>query len=477
MSAPDLSEETVSALRSAGLTAHTTVLLGAGASVTSGLPTWDQLAERVLVASGAVGSPEEAQLLLTRQDPLIVVEAARSALGSDWERKLRASLYEGVTAAEFSALHRATAAHAIESGPGGTTLATLNFDTLLEGALEAEVGAAALPATTSVAPDGHDGFVVHHLHGIVTPTSSEGVVVALTDVLELVEQESPWQLVFLRRVVERGAVIIAGTSYRDPDIRQWFHAALAEAPSHHAVFVILAREGFGVTKEEFRSLARSLSLQWTAIGIRPVLVHDYADAAQVVRELRYIDRDGYLSPADRAACVWRHHEHDFRALQNAYVAFLREDAEILQGVLDVETLNVSLWLSDADGTLARWASQDRHYDGASALRRADTGFDSMWIAGRALGSDELLVKDLPPDRLRRWSSVIALPIPVLHPHLPAMTSAVITVGLPDEARRYESSSYRWKGPLADIGDAWSTRLTDGLEWPSGAYTSDTTSEA
>lgn len=459
MSAPDLTAAVMASLRGCGAEKHTTLLLGAGASTTSGLPGWDELVVRLLVDSGVVPDGEAGALVVSRQDPLIAVAAAREAYGATWDRKLRAALYDGIPSVEISPLHYAAVAHALGGAPAETSLATLNFDTLLEHALRAETEYPVIAATGEDVPPGLPTYVVRHLHGIVSPTQTRDVVLTLTDFLDLVAERDSWQSVFLRQAVGRGALIIAGTSYRDPDVRQWLHAALAEAPQEHAAVVLLARQGFDVTKAQFAELAKALSGQWTAIGLRPVLLDDFSDAAQVIRELRHVDSPGYRAPQERIAQIWDHHLEGFLPLQQEYVEQLRVDADDLRSAFDVDVLNLSLWLSDGRVMLARWAAQDRVFLDRHGLRRVETGFDSPWIAGQALGSDTLLHKDLPRDGVHRWTSVLALPLPAPHPVLPTATAGVLTIGLPEAAARYEGSKLLWGETLARVGDAWSSRLT------------------
>lgn len=445
-------------LRDSGAEKHTTIFLGAGASTTSGLPGWDELVTRLLLSGGVVGTSDSAQLLLSRQDPLMVVEAARAAHGLAWHRKLRKALYEGVVSTEFSPLQQAAVAHALNGDLGDTTLATLNFDNLLEQALEAETGEPAA-SRSAEAYDDTDPLTVHHLHGVVTPTAVSDVVLTLTEFLDLLSAASSWQLNFVHEAMSRGAFVIAGTSYRDPDVRQWLHAALKDAPSHHAAIALVAREGFRVSKTEYVALEKAISSQWSAVGIRAVLLHDFSDAAQVIRELRHVNDLDYLSPQERAALIWSAHTECFEDLQAEYVAVLQEQALVMKEVLDVEALNMSVWLADGGGKLVRWAAQDRVYSEISALRVVETGYDSPWIAGKALGSDALLIEDLQGDSNRRWKSVLALPIPVLHPTFPVMTSAVLTIGLPGLAEAYAGSELLWGASLSEIGDFWSERIS------------------
>lgn len=455
VSAPDLTADMMQQFQSCGAETHSTILLGAGASTTSGLPDWDTFATRLLQQSGSVPDEETANLLLARQDPLLVVEAARAASGDKWGQKLRKALYDGVTQQDPSPLHLAAVGHLL-GGDNDTSLVTLNFDTLLERAIEDETDLAPISAMDGL--DYADARVVYHLHGVITPKASEGVVLTLNDFTDLIANANSWQYEYLKAAVSRGALIIAGTSYRDPDVRQWLHLALKDKPQEHAALVLLARQAFSLSKGQFAKIQRALSDQWRAVGLEPVLLQDHADAAQIIRELRFIQRDDYQAPQQRASQLWESHATDFVNLQTAYVDYLEANAVALRDVLDVDHMNVSLWIADGSGKLARWAAQDRIYRDVAALRTVETGHDSPWIAGQALGFDTLLFQDVEPGHTRQWRSVLALPIPVPHPAMPALSAAVLTVGLPDIAERFETSRMLWGETLMEIADDWGDRL-------------------
>lgn len=255
-----------------------------------------------------------------------------------------------------------------------------------------------------------------------------------------------------------GALVIAGTSYRDPDVRHWLHTALRGQPSDREALVLLARQAFKMTKTQFEASKDALTNQWTAIGIQAVLLEDHADAAQIIRELHHVHGTSYLAPQERSRAIWDAHSRQFVELQTTYVELLDADAEVMSQELNVDRLNVTLWLADGTGGLVRWASHDRVYRSADALRRIDTGHDSQWIAGRALAGEELLHKDLDGGGTRRWRSVLALPISVPHPELPAVASAVLTLGLPKPAAEFAPTASIWGESLQNIANAWSERL-------------------
>jgi hypothetical protein len=158
--------------------------------------------------------------------------------------------------------------------------------------------------------------------------------------------------------------------------------------------------------------------------------------------------------------VWDAHATSFSELQAKYTDQLLLDAAELMEALDVPQLNLTLWLADAEGHLARWAAQDRVYRSLGDLRLVDSGHDSSWIAGRALGGESILFQDLPSGGSRRWDTVLAVPIRVEHSGLPEFATAVLSVGLPGRAKDYEGSSALWLDCILTIANAWSAILAE-----------------
>lgn len=459
MSAPDLTASKMRQFAESGADKHLTLLLGAGASTSSGLPNWNELATRLLLRTKSVATESAAALLLAQQDPMLVVEGVRKTPGANWNRRVAAALYDGITDPTPSALHVAAAAHFL-AGDGDTTLVTLNFDVLLESAIH---DGSEVPVESRVDDQRVSGkFAVHHLHGIVAQGDVRNVVLTLSDFNELLGDAESWQLALLRRAVLNGALVIAGTSYRDPDLRRWLHVALADQPDEHAALVILARQGFELSRDEFRQVESALIQQWSAVGLLPVIVEDHTDAAQVIRELRHVHRFGYIAPQERALAVWEAHSKGFHTLQVQYSDQLAADAEVLKSALGVDHLNVTLWLADGRGHIARWASQDRIYRDVENLRLVDSGHDSRWIAGRALGSEEPLFLDLDDGENRRWTTVLAMPVRVKFGGFPEFATAVISVGMHAKGTDFASNDADWLHVSLEIANAWSALLIRGL---------------
>lgn len=456
MSAPDLTAEMMTQFADSGSDRHLTLLLGAGASTSSGLPDWNELAIRLLVRSGSVASVESAELLVKRQDPLLVAEAARQIYGEAWDEGVEEALYEGRSDPKPSALHVAVAGYLLDGLSGDTTVLTLNFDTLIESAISQET-TTSVEARTNAEVQGVE-YVVYHLHGVVVPDGTRDIVLTLSDFNELLGDSNSWQLEVVNRAVRQGALVIAGTSYRDPDLRRWLHVALADQPEEHTALVLLAREGFKLSRHEFSEVEQALADQWRSVGLVPIVLEDFSDAAQIIRELRHVHDEEYLSPQERSQMIWDAHVEHFDALQVQYSDCLSEDAEKLCEAFDVEQLNLTLWLANAKGFLARWAAHDRYYRSVHELRLVESGHDSHWIAGHALGAEDILFKDLEVEETRRWSTVLAVPVRVAHSDLPEFATAVLSVGLPGAAKDYEPYEQNWLDAILTIANSWSDRL-------------------
>lgn len=441
-----------------GQGAHLTILLGAGASAPSGLPTWDTFAERLATLSGLVPRAKTARILLGRQDPTIVLEAAHARSGARWESHLQQALYgELPVQPSPSSLHFATVGHYLEA-PHSTTLSTLNFDDLLERAA-LEQGVQGVFADFEGFTGG-DGLTVHHLHGLVIDQGAFEPIVGFRDYAHLVANRDAWQKRFLSEALAGGPLLLAGTSYRDPDIRHWLHLIqTTEAPRHPAL-VTIVREGLGLARDEFSLVHSALTLEWESIGLEALKLHDLADVARIIRELRHVGNDDYESPASRARRAWNMHVRSFKRLQGRYSRVLAEDTRTVSDVLGLRAHRGTLWLSNGRGHLARWATAGTVYQNSRDLKRIPTGHDSSWIAGEALAAEEVKLKDVvrSPEVKPIWRSVLAIPIFAGDGVTPDIATAVLTFGIDASAsttfRRLRDST----AAISQLSRTWETRI-------------------
>lgn len=469
VAAPDLDQRVTDHLRDLVDGDSLAVLLGAGASMTVGLPNWETLAVEVLCRSRVINDPVVARDFLAGQDPMLAVEAARAVVDpNDWGDLLRDALYADVTGPPFpSALHTAVAGLAAQRPREQTRLFTLNFDVLLEEALDnalEEVGRkerAFIRAADTPRGDA-DTFEVHHLHGVITPTpgaAASPVVLGLADFVGLPTRS--WQFGELQQALQRGPIILAGTSYRDPDVREWVYELTRSGPQFPVV-ALLARASMGLTRSQYRDVEEALIKQWNAVGVTPLLLHDHADAAQAIRELPHVSDTGYRPPLLRAQGLWSVLCRDFDHRQVSHSDALIEDLHELQSRLGDDT-NVTLWVADGAGSLVRYASPDRRYREEAMLKRVPMGFDSPWIAARCMAIDDVYVDEpaRDPDSTRRWKSVVASPIAVEAPGGPPFVAAVLSSATTTPLEDHDVDE--WYELLGERANVWSSRLKDVAE--------------
>jgi hypothetical protein len=458
VTASEIDDRILSPVKHAHGSGQVTVLLGAGASVTSGLPNWEEFATSLLLHSGAVSSRSLAEHLVSRQDPLLVAEAAKAS-SDDWPATLGSALYPSNVEAGYSPLHLAAANLRLTSSTGRIKLATLNFDVLLEDALTDNEPDRNVTSIFDSALSDPNELEVHHLHGLVLEDGCFDVVLTLTDYTGILETPATWQLDYLQHSVENGALVIAGTSYRDPDLRQWLHLALRSRSTSHPAVVLLAREAFDLDKASWSELRDALTRQWRSLGLVPVLLHDHVDAAQVIRELPYLERGSYVSPRDRAARLWTHHEESFSVRQVEDSRELAQDLQTVRSRLGVADANVTLWLADGHGQLVQYASHDRLFHDVSGLRRVPVGHDSTWIAAQALGREQPMADDLSGSEgaTGRWRAVVAAPVTVTPDGMPYFASGALSIGLPGAIDEYDPAA--WSQIIGELTEKWSAVLS------------------
>lgn len=448
--------------------ANLTIILGAGASAPSGLPHWDQFAGKLATLSGLVPTEEAAGVLLRRQDPSILLEAARKSSGQRWDDHLEEALYGDLAATPHpSPLHWASAGHFL-AAPDKTTLATLNFDTLLESALLNDSG-----VSVDIAFDdeiGANPHRVHHLHGLIFSGAVVETVVSFRDYADLIADQGAWQRKFLSNALSRGPVLFAGTSYRDPNIRHWLHVILRDEEPTHPALVTIVREGLGLEQDMFNTVSHALTAEWESIGLIALQLQDLADVSLMIRELKYVGQPDYRPPLERAKIVWAAHSRRFTRLQEEYSHALAEDARHLSKALGrgVKATRATLWIANGNGQLARWATEGSQYRKVSSLKFVPTGHDSPWIAGEAIGSEQVKLKDVDrdPRLVPKWKSVLAIPVLTGDGQSPEFATAVLTFGLSRGAATLLAREEEWSDFVEEVTARWGKRLAE-IAFPSG----------
>ncbi len=403
-----------------------TILLGAGASAASELPDWQEMVSKLLVSSGIAESEVVANEVSSREDLVLLAEAVHTRCNGDdasWISALREALYGGIAPAKIvpTAMQLNAALVAFEH-LGSVKLATLNFDELLDQAVTEVILGWGDEADMALSDEDLELLKVEHLHGTIPLNENERTVVnrlvfSFFDYLFQIKSKEPPAKLFLDQAMKRGSLLIAGTSFRDPDMRQWLSSILQAKSDDdgHAACILLARESYrNVDKEQFCAMKPVLEAQWKSLGFNPVFVDDYEDVAQLILECPHVLEKDYLSPSERLNRLWEclTDEKQFRDIQERFVNMLQENKDEMKRMLPGGgRMNATLWVAH-DDKLVRFASHDRIYLRSSLLRADPSGFDSPYVAGRAYGANKVKTVTLDDWHVGGWRTVIAHPIQV-----------------------------------------------------------------
>lgn len=436
-----------------------TILLGAGASVPSGLPSWKDLIGNMLQQQGMAASANMASLLCDAGDLVFLAEAVKQHCGSEneWEKCILAALYpEGASYNPYppSYFHQQTARLAFQHQES-VHLATLNFDLLLEYAI----------ARIAVDSGKRDFPHVEHLHGKVFSASEESSAVVEDVVLTYGDYNNAMRdgknhakRCLEQSVAEGHHLLIAGTSFSDPDMRFWLSDVLQNSGDSRAT-VLIARESMPeVTFNQFMGMKKVLAAQWESIGFHPIFVNDYTDAATLINEIGYRGNPSYRPPATRTKRLWKKLTgEEFRSYQKRFEEKLHEQAVQCETLIGHCRINVTLWIAHGS-YLTRYATHDRIYLYKEQLRNEAVGFDSPYIAGRVLGTNQSSSQSFENGI---WKQVVTFPIQVQESkEYSILPMAVLSIGIDKKINDADSKSLAKK--MQSMVNEWSIELRDAL---------------
>lgn len=436
-----------------------TILLGAGASVPSGLPSWKDLIGNMLRQQGMTVSANMASLLCDAGDLLFLAEAVKQHCGNEneWKRCILAALYpEGASYNPYppSYFHQQTARLAFQHQES-VHLATLNFDLLLEYA----IARIAVDSGKQTFPP------VEHLHGKVFPASDgssatvEDVVLTYDDYNKAMRDSKNHAKHYLEQTVTEGQhLLIAGTSFSDPDMRFWLSDVLQNSGNSRAT-VLIARESMpDVTLNQFMGMKKVLAAQWESIGFHPIFVNDYTDAATLINEIGYIGNSNYCPPATRTKRLWKKLTGtEFRSYQERFAEKLHEQASQCEALIGHCRINVTLWIAHGS-QLTRYATHDRIYLYKEQLRNETVGFDSPYIAGRVLGTNQSSSQSFENGI---WKQVMAFPIQVQESkRFSILPMAVLSIGIGKKINSFDNKNLAKK--MQGMVNEWSSELRKAL---------------
>lgn len=397
---------------------------------------------------------------------MLAAEAAREA-SEDWPGAVRSALYgdgsDGAPLTDPTDLHFATAVLATTYGSSRLRLFTTNFDLLLEDALytsfrEAGSPLSVVPRASAGRPSDDESVVVHHLHGLVGDTEDVWVdpILTLNDFGRLAGKSTTWQQAELYLALQRGPLILAGTSFRDVDLRQWLHDIIDDGFSP-TVIAAMARQGTQLSPGGLDAVKGAIESQWRAIGVTPVMFDDFGEIAQALKELPFMGRHGYAAPRERLERLWSGLAKDVTAVQRNHSDQLISGRKALRSVLGRDA-NLTLWIAGGQQDLVRWAAPDRLHRSRGDLRRIPAAFDSPWIAGVCMAYDAVIARE--PDEVSktgRWRSVVAAPVAVQVGDAPPVTMAVLSSAITGSLD--DTDPDQWVEVIERLANEWSELLS------------------
>jgi hypothetical protein len=413
------------------------LLVGAGASMEAGLPSWKALVDRLLLR-GAVKEdllPDDdraRELWLkdaSRDGPLGAAAIVDALAGDERDTWILDALYGGSGASSFFPGPIARQIAALRRVFGDQLrLMTLNYDDLIEQALRDED---LVPLTLATAEHrisaGH--VPVFHLHGYLGRDGAAGQLILSEGDYQGMQLGTAWQDDLVRNALRDSTLVFVGTSLIDPNILRYLHAVADEPGGEH--FAIFVRQGvYGPDAPAGLPEARERALvcRWQQVGVTPVFVDHYTDVAQVLAEIarRRQDPPGYrplparatdwmhtvterlLLPGDRGWFV-RSQETVSTVMQEALARAVQLASELTEQPWE-ETLAASLWLTDATGeTLTSWFTTDRLHLDPATIEPLQIDEHSPWVSIRAYCQGTRLAEAHTPDG-SRWRFVLGLPL-------------------------------------------------------------------
>jgi hypothetical protein len=400
-----------------------TFVLGAGASMEAGLPSWTTLVRELLdaVAPTALGTADRASWLdaASESGVLGMAATARALAGTD-ERFMQLvdhHVYRGSGAEHFDPGPLAREIAAWKRDYPEVQIATFNYDLLLERALD-DCG-----LTAEAREDNGDEVagtaVVRHLHGRLTGTPGDDAVV-LTEGDYARWPTGSWQDDFMRTALH-GVCVFVGLSFTDQNLLRWIYGSTGS--DHVAVLTRQSSPRLSPAVRQELEVATRARLQ--AANVTAYWADFYAEVAQLLHESRRRRGPGapprpYVERAQKRAMKGHRRCLPGRSVE----ARQRKVQAILTGSLDgvraaVESVGVDvydvvlglgLWGLDYEAReITLWASSDRIHVDASTVTGVPLQWGSEWVAVEAITQGSVVEWD-PRVYASRWRLVRGIPL-------------------------------------------------------------------
>lgn len=422
---------------------HLTLVVGAGASVEGGFPTWPTLIRRLLERLGSErglsGDELDAFCSWSMETDGLTGAAAvvESNLGEDvFRRWVREELYMDAPAKLVPGPSARACARLKALRADQCEVVTTNYDPLLRHALREEPGLVdwKVDARVDDSPATSTEAVVRHLHGYITRSKTFGdVVLAEGHYHAMQGSERAWQESFMRRRLQHGPCLFVGTSLTDPNLLRYLYRT-SGAARHVALFTrqqeAAQRRVASGALEETRDA--SVQLRWDRLGIHSLLADYYTDSAQFLWELVWRIEQGsdgptYLERLSRwETIIGRELGPEkavprFASKQDELQEHLAAELErLLESLADDgfephadEKLGMHLWVYlPSSAALLMIGGSDRAWRDPSTLAPLPINWESNshWASVQAFCSGSLASQSTAHESATRWNHVVGVPL-------------------------------------------------------------------
>jgi hypothetical protein len=444
-----------------------TFVLGAGASMEAGLPSWASLVREVLQATAPkqLGLSDLAAWLdaVAESGLLGMAAIARAQTKSDKQfvAKVQRCLYREQDPEQFNPgpLVREIAAWKRDCSEIG--LATFNYDQLLERALRDEQLNGLACEHDEDEPSGT--ALVRHLHGTLTGNPAQDRIVLTEDDYALWSGTS-WQDKFMERALQ-GVCVFLGLSFTDQNLLRWVYHARGDR--HIAVFARQSAPRLSPAVRQGLETATRARLQ--RAHVRVYWADFYAEVAQLMHEARrrrtqprramrpYPERAQQRALVAYRRCLpttgLERRQREVRAILLASLAGVRAALEGPGVDLSKAVLGLGLWGLDyerRDVTLL--ASSDRLHVDSSTIKGVPLTLSSDWVAVEAITQGSVVERD-PRNYASRWRAVRGIPLvwrgPREHERI-VVGAATLTTTEPAGESIFDLAEQREAGTLQTI---------------------------
>lgn len=414
-----------------------TLIVGAGASMESSLPSWSDLVRRLLTRvarehpglTSETAEDEWVRRIVAPGDLLAAAAIVEVMASDDLGEMLFDDLYgpdgptgyePGPIAHQIAYLHRCF--------EDRLAILTTNYDDLVERALQASgVPKSRIKSYVRRRTPPAGGVPVTHLHGFAGRSGPPKQLVLTEEHYHRMQRGTSWQERYVTERLENSHCLFVGTSLADPNLIRYLYGYKKTGRAHAAVFV---RQGDldGVSDEVRHAQEDAVSRRWGQQGVEAVFVDHFGDAAQLLYEigLRRDRGDQYVSVERRAVKAVSAAEDNFfevgdqkvfaerQVLFSSWLRKLLDD--LMRAALDGadppegESLAVALWLLSGDGArVTAWVHSDRAHQDPATIQAVPVVASSQWIAVRTICRGARVDLDLDRD-ISRWRYVRGLPI-------------------------------------------------------------------